>query len=93
MSVLSHDEIAGRLESLPGWHHRGDALEKDFDLGDFNGSLAFVNAVAAIANEQNHHPDIRISWNTVTLGLSSHDAGGITNRDFKLAAAIDALAE
>jgi 4a-hydroxytetrahydrobiopterin dehydratase len=91
MSVLSRDEIVRGLESLPDWHHRGNALEKHFDRGDFDGSITFVNAVAALANEQNHHPDISISWNVVTLTLCSHDAGGITDRDFKLAAAVDAL--
>jgi 4a-hydroxytetrahydrobiopterin dehydratase len=91
MSVLHRDEIASRLEDLPGWHHRGNALEKRFECGDFNGSLAFVNAVAKVANELDHHPDIAISWGTVTLTLCSHDAGGITDRDFKLAIAVNAL--
>jgi 4a-hydroxytetrahydrobiopterin dehydratase len=91
MSTLHHDDITRRLEALPGWHRRGNALEKHFDRGDFDGSLAFVNAVAKIANAQNHHPDITISWNTVTLTLCSHDAGGITERDFTLAAAVDAV--
>jgi 4a-hydroxytetrahydrobiopterin dehydratase len=91
-SLIARDEIARRLESMPGWHHRGNALEKRFDRGDFNGSLAFVNAVAAEANAQDHHPDIAISWNDVTLTLSSHDSGGLTERDFRLAAAIDRLA-
>jgi len=92
MSLVSHDDIAKRLQALPDWHHRGNAIEKRFDRGDFNGSIAFVNAVAAAANAQDHHPDIAISWNLVTLTLSSHDAGGLTDLDFKLAAAIDALA-
>jgi 4a-hydroxytetrahydrobiopterin dehydratase len=92
MSVLSHDEIARRLQRLRGWQHRGNALEKRFECGDFDGSMKFVNSVAAIANEHNHHPDISISWNDVTLTLSSHDAGGITDRDLRLAAAVDAIA-
>jgi 4a-hydroxytetrahydrobiopterin dehydratase len=92
MSVLHSDEIARRLEKLPGWHHRGNALEKHFDRRNFDGSLAFVNAVAKAANEQNHHPDVTISWNDVALTLCSHDAGGITDRDFRLAEAIEALA-
>jgi 4a-hydroxytetrahydrobiopterin dehydratase len=92
MSVLRHDEIATRLGTLPDWQHRGNALEKHFDRGNFDGSLAFVNEVAKIANAQDHHPDIAISWNMVTVTLSSHDAGGITDRDFKLASAIEQLA-
>lgn len=91
MSVLHHDDIATRLESLTGWHHRGNALEKRFDCANFDGSIAFVNAIAAAANAQDHHPDLTISWNDVTVTLSSHDAGGITARDFTLAATIDAL--
>jgi 4a-hydroxytetrahydrobiopterin dehydratase len=91
-TLLTRDEIAHRLEALPGWHHRGNAIEKHFDRGDFNGSLAFVNALAAEANAQDHHPDITLSWNDVTVTLSSHDSGGLTERDFRLAAAIEALA-
>jgi len=91
MSVLHHDEIARRLEGLPGWHHRGNAIEKHFDRGNFDGSIRFVNAVAEAANAQDHHPDIAISWNDVTFTLSSHDAGGLTERDFALAEAIEGL--
>lgn len=89
---LSHAEIAERLRSLPEWHHRGNAIERTYDRGDFNGSIAFVNAVAAVANELNHHPDIAISWNTVKLTLCTHDAGGLTERDFSLAARLDEIA-
>ncbi len=92
MSLIPREDIPKRLETLPDWHHRGNAIEKRFDRADFNGSLAFVNAVAAVANAQDHHPDITISWNFVTLTLSSHDAGGLTDRDFALAAAIETLA-
>jgi 4a-hydroxytetrahydrobiopterin dehydratase len=92
MTLLTHDQIAHELQSLPNWHHRGNAIEKHFDRGNFDGAMAFVNAVAALANAQDHHPDIAISWNDVTFTISSHDAGGLTDRDFRLAAAIDALA-
>ena len=92
MSVLHHDEIAARLEALPGWRHRGNALEKHFDCGTFDGAIRFVNAIAAAANAQDHHPDLTISWNDVAVALSSHDAGGITTRDFRLAATIEELA-
>jgi 4a-hydroxytetrahydrobiopterin dehydratase len=91
MTVNSHEQIAARLAELPGWHHLPNCIEKVFDRGDFDGSLRFVNEVARLANEQNHHPDIGISWNRVTLTLSSHDAGGLTDRDFRLARAIEAL--
>jgi 4a-hydroxytetrahydrobiopterin dehydratase len=92
MTTLHHDEIAQLLVTLPDWHHRGNAIEKRFECGDFDGSMRFVNAVAEAANAQDHHPDISISWNSVTLTLSSHDAGGLTTRDFRLAEAIEAIA-
>jgi 4a-hydroxytetrahydrobiopterin dehydratase len=92
MSILSDAEIAERLRELPGWHYRGKALEKRFDRGDFDRSIAFVNAIAAEANAQNHHPDLSISWNEVGIVLSSHDAGGVTARDVRLARSIEGLA-
>ena len=92
MSGLSREDIALHLEKLPDWHHRGNAIERQFDCENFDGSMRFVNAVAEAANAADHHPDITICWNRVTLTLSSHDADGITERDFKLAAKINALA-
>jgi 4a-hydroxytetrahydrobiopterin dehydratase len=91
MSRLTREEILARLEKLPDWHHRGNAIERQFDCETFDGSMKFVNAVAAAANAADHHPDITICWNRVTLTLSSHDADGITERDFKLAATVDTL--
>jgi 4a-hydroxytetrahydrobiopterin dehydratase len=91
MSLLSDTEITNALGALPGWERRGATIVKTFDRANFDGSLRFVNAVAEIANAQDHHPDIAISWNRVTLTLSSHDAGGITDRDVRLAEAIDGL--
>jgi 4a-hydroxytetrahydrobiopterin dehydratase len=88
---MSHVQIAEALAKLPGWHHRGNALEKVYDRESFDGSIAFVNAVAKVANARDHHPDITISWNRVTITTSSHDLGGLTDRDFALAAAIDEL--
>jgi 4a-hydroxytetrahydrobiopterin dehydratase len=90
--VLPHDDVSKRLATMPGWRHCGNALEKHFDCKDFAGSMRFVNAVADAANAQDHHPDLAISWNDVAVTLSSHDAGGVTDRDFTLAATIDALA-
>ena len=90
---MKHEEIDRLLADLPGWHHRGNAIEKHFDRTDFDGSMRFVNAVATIANELDHHPDLAISWNDVAITLSSHDAGGLTSRDFRLAERIEALAK
>jgi 4a-hydroxytetrahydrobiopterin dehydratase len=79
------------METPAGWTNDGAALVKIFDRKDFDGSIAFVNAVAKIANAQNHHPDIALAWNEVTIRTWSHDVGAITGRDVKLAQAIDAL--
>ena len=91
MSLLSEEQIRAELRALPGWELRGGALEKTFDCRHFDGSMAFVNALAAVANELDHHPDLTISWNAVTCSLSSHDAGGITERDLRLARAIEQI--
>jgi 4a-hydroxytetrahydrobiopterin dehydratase len=72
-----------------GWTRSGDELVKVAKRAGFAGALAFVNAVGALAEEANHHPDIDIRWDTVTLRLSTHSAGGITAADLDLAAAID----
>jgi 4a-hydroxytetrahydrobiopterin dehydratase len=89
---LPDDAIARKLAALPGWVRAGEEIVRTFDRGNFNGSIAFVNAIATAANAADHHPDIAIAWNEVTVRLSSHDAHGLTERDFALAGAIDALA-
>jgi 4a-hydroxytetrahydrobiopterin dehydratase len=88
--VLGKDAVAAELARCPGWTFDGEAIGRTFDRGDFNGSMAFVNAVAAAANRLDHHPDIALSWNEVTIRTSSHDVKGISARDFAL---IDAIAE
>jgi 4a-hydroxytetrahydrobiopterin dehydratase len=90
---LPDDAIARELGALPGWQRDGNAIVRTFDRHDFDGSIAFVNAVAAAANAADHHPDLNIAWNAVGIRLSSHDAGGITARDVALAHAIDGLAQ
>ena len=90
--LLSTDAIERELATIPGWTRDDDEIVRSFDRGDFSGSLAFVNAIAAAANAANHHPDLAISWGDVTVRLSSHDAGGLTDRDFSLARTIDRLA-
>ena len=90
--TLTEDRIAERLAGAPGWTRAGGTLVRTYDRGDFAGAMRFVNAVAAAANAANHHPDIAISWSRGGLTLTSHDAGGLTDRDFDLAAAIDRLA-
>jgi 4a-hydroxytetrahydrobiopterin dehydratase len=89
---LPDDAIIRELAALPDWAREGEEIVRTFDRGNFNGSIAFVNAIATAANTADHHPDIAISWNDVTVRLSSHDAHGLTERDFALARAINALA-
>jgi 4a-hydroxytetrahydrobiopterin dehydratase len=91
MALLSDEEIEQRLEGLPGWARDGDAIVKEFDKGDFKGSVDLVNRLLPVAEAMNHHPDLEISWATVTARLSSHSEGGLTAADFDLAARIDAL--
>jgi 4a-hydroxytetrahydrobiopterin dehydratase len=89
---LADSEIAERLAGLQGWEREGDAIVKAFTLADFVGSVDFVNRLTPIAEEMNHHPDLSISWNKVTVSLSTHSEGGITENDFELAAKIDSVA-
>ncbi len=92
MAPLSEPEIEARLAELPGWERAGDAITKKFERGDFVGSVAFVSSLVEPAEAMNHHPDLEISWATVTVTLSTHSEGGLTANDFELAAKIDALA-
>ena len=90
MELLDDLAITSALEHL-AWQRRGDALVKVTKLADFAAALAWVNRLGELAEARNHHPDIAISWNTVTLTLTTHSAGGLTEADIELAAAIDAL--
>jgi 4a-hydroxytetrahydrobiopterin dehydratase len=91
MPLLSDEEIESGLRSLSGWSRDGEAIRKKFKRGDFAGSVAFVNAITRVAEEMNHHPDLEISWDTVTVSISTHARGGLTENDFELAAKIDGL--
>jgi len=90
-NVLGADAIAAELARRPGWTYDGAVITRTFDRGDFNGSIAFVNAVAAAANRLDHHPDIALAWSEVTISTSSHDVKGISPRDLALIDAIDAI--
>lgn len=92
MSALSQQEIEARLGGLPAWKVVNGELERVFAFTDFVAALAFVNQVGSLAEEAGHHPDIDIRYNRVRLALVTHDAGGITTKDFDLAAATDRLA-
>lgn len=85
MSRLDETEVARRLAALSGWERRGDEIRRTFAFADFKAALAFVNRVGALAEAMNHHPDIDVRYSRVTLALTTHDAGGLTARDFELA--------
>lgn len=85
------NEIEAKLAGLEGWSHEGDAIAKEFDRGDFVGSVKFADALVAPAEEMGHHPDLEISWATVKVKITNHAEGGLTAADFELAGKIDAL--
>lgn len=93
-SVLAMDEVKERLPALQGWRIAGGKskrIQRRLAFRDFAQALRFVNRVGKLAEAHGHHPDIRINYNRVTLDLATHSAGGLTELDFRLAAAIDAL--
>ena len=92
MPALSSPEVETRLHSVPAWRIEAGELTRTFTHKDFRAALAFVNVVGELAEHVGHHPDIDIRYNKVRLGLVTHDAGGITAKDFDLAAAVDKLA-
>jgi len=89
MEHLSDAQIQAELAKFPEWGMAGDSIQRTYRLKDFVEAMAFVNQVAAAAEAAQHHPDILIRWNKVTLTLSTHDAGGITQKDFELASKCD----
>ena len=91
MALLDDAEIETRLAERPGWSRAGEAIEKTFECGDFVGSVKFVDGLVGPAEEMGHHPDLEISWDTVTVTISTHSEGGLTAADFELAAKVDAL--
>lgn len=89
--LLSTTEIQTQLSQVPQWQHQGATLVQTKTFGNFVEAIKFVNALVDPAETRNHHPDIAISYNKVTITLTSHDAGGLTALDFDLAQAIDRL--
>ena len=91
MAKLTEEDIARRLAEVPAWARAGDAIERAWKFKDFKEAFQFLTQVAELAEDADHHPDIWNSWNRVRLTLTTHDTGGLTNRDFNLAKKIDAL--
>lgn len=91
MPMLDERTITTKLQSLPHWKLDGGELVRRLEFASFVEAMEFVNSVAELAEGAGHHPDIDIRYNKVRLALVSHDAGGLTDRDFDLAAAIDVL--
>ncbi len=92
MKVLSQDEIRQKLGALRGWKLTDGGIQKRYKLDGFMSAIALVHRVAEAAEAANHHPDILIQYDQVTFTLITHDAGGITRKDFDLAARIESLA-
>lgn len=92
MNPLSAPDIKSALTTIPAWKRTGKTIARMFEFEDFPAALKFVNAVAKAAEKAGHHPDIDIRWDKVTLRLTTHDAGGLTAKDFALAARCDQLA-
>jgi len=91
--LLSDAEIASRLAALPAWQLVDDRLTRTVTTRDFRSALELVTRIADPADAQNHHPDVTIHWNVVTLTLWTHASDGITERDFRLADAIERILE
>jgi 4a-hydroxytetrahydrobiopterin dehydratase len=91
MPKLEDTRIAAALAAVPEWRRRDDAIVRTFQFKDFPAAMKFVDAVAVAAEQAWHHPDIDIRWNKVTLALTTHDAGGLTQKDFDLARQFDQL--
>jgi 4a-hydroxytetrahydrobiopterin dehydratase len=91
MEKLTASQIKTSLSSVPDWKKKGAAITRTYQFKDFPAAIKFVNAVAKPAEKAWHHPDIDIRWNKVTLTLSTHDVGGLTEKDFSLAKQFDRL--
>jgi 4a-hydroxytetrahydrobiopterin dehydratase len=91
MSLLTAKDATLRLKALRGWKKQGREIRRVFDFKDFMGSIGFVRKVAVLAESRDHHPDIDIRWNKVTLALSTHSEGGLTDKDFSMALLCNAI--
>lgn len=93
MAALSKNEIQEKLRDMRGWSHVGKSIQKRYTLKSFVPAIGLVNKIAEVAEKAGHHPDITINYNVVSISLSTHSEGGVTQKDFDLARQIDELAE
>ena len=89
MDKLNPEQVEAKIAELPQWALNGESLQRTFNFDDFIAAIAFVNRVADLAETMQHHPDIMIRYSKVTLTLTTHDASGLTERDFSFAHASD----
>ena len=90
-TILTRAELLELLQSLTGWTLSGNAIERTFEFSNFVEAMEFANRIAEAAEAVNHHPDITINYNKVKLALSSHDSGGVTQRDVRMASKINEI--
>ncbi len=89
MPKLSSEKVTERLTRLPGWEHKDNAISKRYKFKEFMAGIRFIGQIAEIAERMDHHPDIAINYTRITFTCSTHSEGGITDKDFKLAAEIE----
>ena len=89
--LISHEEVQEKMKKIPDWEFNETSISKIFEFDEYLSAIEFVNSVAEIAEEAYHHPDILINYTNVKLTLSTHEVGGITDKDFEVAERIDSL--
>ena len=90
-SALGAGHVSTYLSALPGWAQAGEAIEKTYKFKDFHATMKFVNSVADVANRENHHPDLAVSYSQCGVKFSTHSAGGLTESDFICAAKVEGI--
>jgi 4a-hydroxytetrahydrobiopterin dehydratase len=93
MAKYSKSEVLARMKSLDGWRLEGEKIKKEYEFSSFPDAMKFVNKVADLAEQADHHPDILINYRRVELTLSTHDEGGITQKDFDLAKQVESVSK
>jgi 4a-hydroxytetrahydrobiopterin dehydratase len=91
MKKLTEQEIQNKMKEIPNWRREDDAIVRNWSFNDFSEAMDFINQIARLAEDHDHHPELFNVYNKVSLKFSTHDAAGLTNRDFKIAQDIDKL--